>query len=131
MRIAKPGAIGGLLGAGLGAAGGAVADGGSGAGKGAIIGGLAGAVLGGGYGAYQTKNECGTIFGNTFVRAVTTTPRAESRQRPGSPGARRALGVWGPCRGPHVNRAGKASRSSLPVPPRGIVGPDAIALERR
>ena len=56
-----------LLGAGLGAAGGAVADGGSGAGKGAIIGGLAGAVLGGGYGAYQTKNECGTIFGNTFA----------------------------------------------------------------
>lgn len=67
MRIAKPGAIGGLLGAGLGAAGGAVADGGSGAGKGAIIGGLAGAVLGGGYGAYQTKNECGTIFGNTLA----------------------------------------------------------------
>ena len=58
MRIAKPGAIGGLLGA---------AGGGSGAGKGAIIGGLAGAVLGGGYGAYQTKNECGTIFGNTLA----------------------------------------------------------------
>ena len=67
MRIAKPGAIGGLLGAGLGAAGGAVAAGGSGAGKGAIMGGLAGAVLGGGYGAYQTKNECGTIFGNTLA----------------------------------------------------------------
>ena len=67
MRIAKPGVIGGLLGAGLGAAGGAVADGGSGAGKGAIIGGLAGTVLGGGYGAYQTKNECGTIFGNTLA----------------------------------------------------------------
>jgi hypothetical protein len=67
MRIAKPGVIGGLLGAGLGAAGGAVADGGSGAGKGAAIGGLAGAVLGGGYGAYQTKNECGTIFGNTLA----------------------------------------------------------------
>ena len=67
IRIAKPGAIGGLLGAGLGAAGGAVADCGSGAGKGAIIGGLAGAVLGGGYGAYQTKNECGTIFGNTLA----------------------------------------------------------------
>jgi hypothetical protein len=67
MRVAKPGVIGGLLGAGLGAAGGAVADGGSGAGKGAAIGGLAGAVLGGGYGAYQTKNECGTIFGNTLA----------------------------------------------------------------
>jgi hypothetical protein len=67
MRVAKPGVIGGLLGAGLGAAGGAVADGGSGAGKGAAIGGLAGAVLGGGYGAYQTKSECGTIFGNTLA----------------------------------------------------------------
>jgi hypothetical protein len=67
MRVARPGVIGGLLGAGLGAAGGAVADGGSGAGKGAAIGGLAGAVLGGGYGAYQTKNECGTIFGNTLA----------------------------------------------------------------
>ena len=67
MRIAKPGVLGGLLGAGLGAAGGAVADGGSGAGKGAVIGGLAGAVLGGGYGAYQTKNVCGTIFGSGFA----------------------------------------------------------------
>jgi hypothetical protein len=64
-RIAKPGAIGALIGAGVGAAGGAVADGGKAAGKGALIGGLAGAVLGGGYGAYQTKNECGTVFGST------------------------------------------------------------------
>ena len=64
-RIAKPGAIGGLLGAGLGAAGGAIANGGKAAGKGALIGGIAGAVLGGGYGAYKTHNECGTVFGNT------------------------------------------------------------------
>src|SRR5262245_31027015 len=56
MKIAKPGIIGGLLGAGLGAAGGAIADGGDGAGKGALIGGLAGTALGGGYGAYQTRN---------------------------------------------------------------------------
>ncbi len=63
-RIAKPGALGGLLGAGLGAAGGAIANGGKGAGKGALIGGLVGAVAGTGYGAYKTKNECGTIFGN-------------------------------------------------------------------
>jgi hypothetical protein len=63
MRIAKPGVVGALLGAGLGAAGGAIADGGEAAGKGALIGGLAGAALGTGYGAYQTKNECGTIFG--------------------------------------------------------------------
>jgi hypothetical protein len=62
-RIAKPGAIGGLVGAGLGAAGGAIADGGKAAGKGALIGGLAGALLGGGYGAYKTKQECGTVLG--------------------------------------------------------------------
>jgi hypothetical protein len=62
-RIAKPGAVGGLLGAAVGAAGGAIADGGTAAGKGALIGGLAGAVLGGGYGAYKTRNECGTVFG--------------------------------------------------------------------
>jgi hypothetical protein len=64
IRIAKPGAIGALLGAGLGAAGGAVVKGGNGAGKGALLGGLAGAALGAGYGAYKTKNECGTILGN-------------------------------------------------------------------
>ena len=63
-RIAKPGALGGLVGAGLGAAGGAIADGGSGAGKGALIGGLVGAATGAGYGAYKTNTECGTIFGN-------------------------------------------------------------------
>ncbi len=63
VRIAKPGIVGTLLGAGLGAAGGAIADGGKGAGKGALIGGLAGAALGTGYGAYQTKEECGTVFG--------------------------------------------------------------------
>ncbi len=64
VRIAKPGALGALLGAGLGAAGGAIADGGKAAGKGALIGGIAGAALGSGYGAYKTKNECGTIFGD-------------------------------------------------------------------
>ena len=62
MRIAKPGLIGALLGAGAGAATGAIADGGKAAGKGAIIGGLAGTALGAGYGAYKTKNECGTVF---------------------------------------------------------------------
>jgi hypothetical protein len=64
LRIAKPGALGALLGAGLGAAGGAIANGGKGAGKGALVGGLAGAALGTGYGAYKTKNECGTILGD-------------------------------------------------------------------
>jgi hypothetical protein len=63
VSIAKPGAIGTLLGAGLGAAGGAIADGGKGAGKGALIGGIAGAAVGTGYGAYKVKNECGTILG--------------------------------------------------------------------
>lgn len=65
MKIAKPGLIGTLAGAGLGAIGGAIADGGSGAGKGALIGGLTGLAAGGGYGAYRTKQECGTIFGST------------------------------------------------------------------
>ncbi len=79
MRIAKPGLIGGLLGAGLGAAGGAIADGGKAAGKGALIGGIAGAALGGGYGAYKTRHECGTIFGDARsglagAPAVATTP---------------------------------------------------------
>src|SRR5215510_1388346 len=73
LRIAKPGAIGGLVGAGLGAAGGAIAGGGAGAGKGALIGGLAGAALGSGYGAYQTKNECGTIFGDGRARISPTS----------------------------------------------------------
>ena len=62
MRIAKPGLVGALLGAGVGAAGGAIADGGKAAGKGALIGGLAGTAIGAGYGAYKTKNECGTVF---------------------------------------------------------------------
>ena len=64
-RIAKPGLIGTLLGAGAGAAGGAIADGGKAAGKGAVIGGLAGAALGSAYGAYKTRNECGTILGDS------------------------------------------------------------------
>jgi len=63
LRVAKPGTLGALLGAGLGAAGGAIANGGKGAGKGALIGGVVGAALGTGYGAYKTKNECGTMFG--------------------------------------------------------------------
>jgi hypothetical protein len=74
MRIAKPGVVGALLGAGLGAAGGAIADGGKAAGKGALIGGLAGAALGGGYGAYKTKNECGTIFGDTLGNGFAQQP---------------------------------------------------------
>jgi len=74
-RIAKPGAIGGLLGAGLGAAGGAIAGGGNGAGKGAVIGGLTGAVLGGGYGAYKTKQECGAVvFGNPLGASTAARP---------------------------------------------------------
>jgi hypothetical protein len=77
VRIAKPGAVGALLGAGLGAAGGAIADGGKAAGKGALIGGLAGAALGTGYGAYQTKNECGTIFGGAAAPgSATASPAA-------------------------------------------------------
>src|SRR5256886_3597958 len=62
MRIAKPGLVGALLGAGAGAATGAIADGGKAAGKGALIGGLAGTALRAGHGAYKTKNECGTVF---------------------------------------------------------------------
>ncbi len=73
LRIAKPGAVGGLVGAGLGAAGAAIAGGGKAAGQGALIGGLAGAVLGSGYGAYQTKNECGTIFGDGSARISPTS----------------------------------------------------------
>jgi hypothetical protein len=73
-KIAKPGLIGTAVGAGLGAVGGAIADGGKGAGKGALLGGLAGAALGGGYGAYKTKNECGTIFGNSSAPSQVTAP---------------------------------------------------------
>ena len=86
-RIAKPGAIGGLVGAGLGAAGGAIANGGSGAGKGAVIGGLLGAATGAGYGAYQTHNDCGTILGNRgFTDGVSTArPATETALRPRNP----------------------------------------------
>ncbi len=70
LRIAKPGLLGSLIGAGMGAAGGAIADGGKGAGKGALIGGLAGAVLGSGYGAYKTREDCGTIFGGADAMAA-------------------------------------------------------------
>jgi len=56
-RIAKPGAIGGLVGAGLGAAGGAIADGGKAAGKGALIGGALGAGGGTLYGIYDNKKN--------------------------------------------------------------------------
>ena len=80
MRIAKPGAIGALLGAGLGAAGGAVVKGGNGAGKGALLGGIAGAALGTGYGAYKTKNECGTIFGNASGFNAAPTAHADGVQ---------------------------------------------------
>ena len=74
-RIAKPGLLGTLLGAGVGAAGGAIADGGSGAGKGAIIGGVTGAVAGTAYGAYQTHNTCGTIFGNHLAPQTVLAAR--------------------------------------------------------
>ena len=86
MKIAKPGAIGALAGAGLGAIGGAIADGGSAAGKGALIGGIAGAALGGGYGAYKTKQECGTIFGSSagFAGgAAAAAPQTAFRTVPG------------------------------------------------
>jgi hypothetical protein len=89
-RIAKPGLLGTLVGAGLGAAGGAIADGGNGAGKGALIGGVAGAAVGSAYGAYNTKQECGTIFGgngdgdtggsSSVIRDRSETPQAALRQ---------------------------------------------------
>jgi hypothetical protein len=79
MKIAKPGLVGALAGAGLGAVGGAIADGGNAAGKGALIGGLAGAVLGGGYGAYKTRQECGTIFGDTGGAPQAATPALAPR----------------------------------------------------
>jgi hypothetical protein len=75
LRVAKPGVLGALLGAGLGAAGGAIANGGKGAGKGALIGGVAGAALGTGYGAYKTKNDCGTIFGSGERATSSVTGR--------------------------------------------------------
>ena len=80
MKIAKPGLVGALLGAGMGAAGGAIADGGKAAGKGALIGGLAGTALGAGYGAYKTKQECGTVFnfngGSTQASAARPAPHS-------------------------------------------------------
>jgi hypothetical protein len=84
LKIAKPGALGALVGAGLGAAGGAIANGGKAAGKGALIGGIAGAALGTGYGAYKTKNDCGTIFGNAFsgAPAAPTAPAAFASASP-------------------------------------------------
>lgn len=56
-KIAKPGLVGTLLGAGVGAAGGAIADGGKGAGKGAAIGGVVG--VGGGtlYGLNENRKH--------------------------------------------------------------------------
>jgi len=93
MKIAKPGLIGALGGGGLGAIGGASAGGGSGAGKGALIGGLAGTALGAGYGAYKTKQECGTIFGNNTpgfatgalqAAAPAIAPQAALRAVPGA-----------------------------------------------
>jgi Glycine zipper len=63
LKIAKPGALGGLLGAVLGAAGGAIAHGGKGAGQGALIGAGVGVVAGSGWGAYKTKQDCGTVLG--------------------------------------------------------------------
>src|SRR5919108_4934738 len=77
MRIAKPGLIGALLGAGAGAATGAIANGGKAAGKGALIGGLAGTAAGAGYGAYKTKNECGTILGGQSFFAGGTPNLAD------------------------------------------------------
>jgi hypothetical protein len=79
VRIAKPGLVGTLLGAGLGAAGGAIVKGGEGAGKGALLGGLAGAALGTGYGAYKTKSDCGTIFG--AAGAGNSSPPAAALHR--------------------------------------------------
>jgi hypothetical protein len=90
-RIAKPGLLGTVLGAGMGAAGGAIANGGHGAGKGAMIGGLAGAALGSAYGAYKTKQECGTVLGpnapgflggsgDREIARGSATPAAETPQ---------------------------------------------------
>src|SRR5205814_6259640 len=85
MRVAKPGALGGLLGAALGAAGGALANGGKGAGNGALIGAGVGAVAGAGYGAYKTKQECGTVFGGPAgtPRGVSALPAYPVARRPG------------------------------------------------
>lgn len=89
MRIAKPGALGGLLGAALGAAGGALANGGKGAGQGALIGAGVGAVAGGGYGAYKTKQDCGTVFGKS------SSFSGDGTARPGGSGAPSVSGFPG------------------------------------
>jgi len=94
MRIAKPGAIGALLGAGLGAAGGAVVKGGNGAGKGALLGGLAGAALGAGYGAYKTQNECGTILGNSNGFSAAPAVRAGNAEAMAQPSAGDRIQVY-------------------------------------
>ncbi len=100
MKIAKPGLIGTLAGAGLGAVGGAIANGGSGAGKGALIGGIAGAALGGGYGAYKTKQECGTIFGggpgfaSGATQAVGPIVAPQSALRAAAPAAGNGITVY-------------------------------------
>src|SRR4029453_7196851 len=55
-------------------------------------------------------------------------PARRTEERPGFPGACRALGVWGPCRGPHVNwgallgaphfqGVSASARRGEPVPP--------------
>ena len=136
MKIAKPGAIGALTGAGLGAIGGALADGGKAAGKGALIGGIAGAALGGGYGAYKTKQECGTIFGvehrlHEWRRAGgRSRGRAERGQR--HPGLHRAIDARSriTCRlsGDEIPRRRDSRRSASR--PRGIVSPHAVPMER-
>ena len=85
MRFSKHGLIGALLGAGAGAATGAIANGGKAAGKGALIGGLAGTALGAGYGAYKTKNECGTVFnfnGSSTPGYTSGTPAPQAALAP-------------------------------------------------
>ncbi|MBI2207288.1 MAG: hypothetical protein HYU41_25950 [Candidatus Rokubacteria bacterium] len=94
-RIAKPGLIGTVLGAGAGAAGGAIADGGKAAGKGALIGGLAGAALGSAYGAYKTKNECGTILGGAALEGNGATVPASDRSIAYAPSTRAAAASSG------------------------------------
>ena len=97
IRIAKPGAIGALIGAGLGAAGGAAVKGGSGAGKGALLGGIAGAALGTGYGAYKTQNECGTILGGSKLTAAPATHADEVQaMAPATPAGADRIEFLGP-----------------------------------
>jgi hypothetical protein len=56
-----------------------IAKRGSAAGKGALIGGLAGAALGTAYGAYQTKNECGSVFGGSGSGFTSAPSRSDDR----------------------------------------------------